>query len=516
MATRGLTFAIGAVDKFSAPFRRFNEFVEKSTSGLRQLRNSLGNLKHEAGINKVLWAGRGVASGIGAAGAGAAQVAARFGALGAAAGFAFKTQFVDTAAGFEQFETILTTLNQGDTEAARKEMDWISRFAAKTPYDLAGVTDAFVKLRSYGLDPTKGLLTTLGDTASSMGKPLQQAVEAIADAVTGENERLKEFGITARKTGDNIIYQYTDAAGRERKLMAKASDRAAIQASLMSIWNEKFAGGMDRMSRTFTGLTSNLFDTWTRFTNMVMANGVFDWMKGKLEGWLDQLDELDKNGTLQQWAKSLGASITGFFEQAWEAGKNFWAFIQKVGNGLSWLADAMGGWDNMALAAVAVMSGPLIAALVQLGAAFITLGTAMLTTPFGWVIAVGVAFYAVIKNWKSIVEWLKSAASWFKDEMPELWQNPKAVVTRAAGSFDLADGYGAAELAEWEERKGRAQLGAAAVKRQLNEKRSETVTRTESTVKVRVAAPAGTTITQSGAPVDVWHEADAGLAMGGF
>ena len=32
-----------------------------------------------------------------------------------------------------------------------------------------------------------------------MGKPVLQAVEAISDAITGENERLKEFGIKGSK-----------------------------------------------------------------------------------------------------------------------------------------------------------------------------------------------------------------------------------------------------------------------------------------------------------------------------
>lgn len=42
-----------------------------------------------------------------------------------------------------------------------------------------------------------------------MGKDLGQAVEAIADAVNGENERLKEFGIRSKKQGETFTYTYT-------------------------------------------------------------------------------------------------------------------------------------------------------------------------------------------------------------------------------------------------------------------------------------------------------------------
>ena len=109
--------------------------------------------------------------------------------------------FLDTAAQFEKFETVLGVI-EGSEEKGKAALSWVSDFAAKTPYELTEVTEAFVKLRSYGLEPTNGLLKTLGDTSAAMGKPLMQAVEAIADAITGENERLKEFGITAKVTGE--------------------------------------------------------------------------------------------------------------------------------------------------------------------------------------------------------------------------------------------------------------------------------------------------------------------------
>jgi len=97
---------------------------------------------------------------------------------------------------FEKFTTVLET-TEGSAAAARQAMAWVQDFAVSTPYELDQVTAAFVQLRAYGLDPTNGLLRTLGDTSAAMGKDVMQAVEAVADAVTGENERLKEFGIQA-------------------------------------------------------------------------------------------------------------------------------------------------------------------------------------------------------------------------------------------------------------------------------------------------------------------------------
>ncbi len=78
----------------------------------------------------------------------------------------------------------------------------------------------------------------LGDTSAAMGKDLQAAVEAMADAVTGENERLKEFGIKASTNGGLITYQFADRAGLQRTATALATDRAAIQQTLERIVNE--------------------------------------------------------------------------------------------------------------------------------------------------------------------------------------------------------------------------------------------------------------------------------------
>jgi len=65
-----------------------------------------------------------------------------------------------------------------------------------TPYPTE-VTDAFVKLKAYGIDPQAGALLAAGNAASAMGKGLNQAVEAIADAQTelaeGSNPQAKEL-----------------------------------------------------------------------------------------------------------------------------------------------------------------------------------------------------------------------------------------------------------------------------------------------------------------------------------
>ena len=67
---------------------------------------------------------------------------------------------------------------------------------------------AFTKLVNLGLTPSETALQSYGDTSAALGKDLSQMIEAVADAATGEFERLKEFGIKAKNQGDTISFTF--------------------------------------------------------------------------------------------------------------------------------------------------------------------------------------------------------------------------------------------------------------------------------------------------------------------
>lgn len=69
-------------------------------------------------------------------------------------------------------------------------------------------TESYIKLVNRGIKPTTDELTAMGDIAMSQGKDIDQFIEALLDAMTGENERLKEFGITASKNGKTTAYTF--------------------------------------------------------------------------------------------------------------------------------------------------------------------------------------------------------------------------------------------------------------------------------------------------------------------
>ena len=292
MADLNLAVFEQAVDRLTAPLKkvtaatgRFRDRLGAAERAARNLserksvleRRFTGATSRIAGQSRVLrgWGGatRGALGMIG----GLSQWAGP--ALGGFA-YAVKREFVDSAASFERFRTALEAV-EGSSGKARASMDWISSFAVTTPFELEQVTGAFVKLRSDGMDPTRGLLRTLGDAAAATGKPLMQAAEAMADAMSGDNEGLEAFGIEAQAAeGGKIRYEYT--VGGETKIAeAMAGDRAQIQQVLSGILDAGFGGSMAKESKTFMGMLGNLAEQWARFQNMVMASGLFDFLKGR-------------------------------------------------------------------------------------------------------------------------------------------------------------------------------------------------------------------------------------------
>lgn len=360
----------------------------------------------------------------------------------AGAGFMIKG-IIDTASQFETFRAQLTTL-EGSSEKARASMDWISDFAVKTPYELDEVTEAFVKLKSYGLDPMKdNLLLTMGNAAAGANKDLIQGVEAIADAVVGQNTRLKEFAsIDAKISGNKVIYNYTDSTGKQRRAMADKNNREQIRATLQTIWNEKYAGAMDKLSQTWAGKISNISDAWGAFKRMIADARVFDYLKEKLGGLLDKIDAMKNNGSLQKLAETISKNLVTAFEKAWEFGTKLYDKFNEIN-------DYLGGFGNTMLVVAAILSLPLVAAFVNVAWAVGSLAVALigalpaiwgftaalLANPITWIIGLVAAFaglvYVIWRNWDGIGAYFSRLWDEVSGAFAEAWELIKELCASA-------------------------------------------------------------------------------------
>ncbi|MDF7777840.1 hypothetical protein P1X14_21475, partial [Sphingomonas sp. AOB5] len=237
------------------------------------------------------------------------------GALGAAGLYKIGSSGID----FERYRTQLNGL-EGSAAGGGKAMAWVTEFARSTPYELDEVMQAFIALKAYGIDPTDGSLRTLGDTAGGMGKSLMQAVEMMADAQTGEFERLKEFGVRASQEGEQVTFRFMKN-GKEMTRTVKKEGRA-IQAALSEIFNDRFAGGMANLAALTEGKWSNMMDRFTIKAKDVWERGVGGAVNRVLDRVNANLDRAEKDGSLDRWADSAAKSIAALVD---EAGSFDWA-----------------------------------------------------------------------------------------------------------------------------------------------------------------------------------------------
>lgn len=275
--------------------------------------------------------------------------AAKWGAAGAAFGAGwFAGDIISTASQFEQFQVILEN-TEGSSAKAKKSMGWVRDFAKKTPFEVAQVMEAYVALRAYGIDPMDGTLKALGNTASGMNKQIMQSVEMLADAQTGEFERLKEFGIRAKVQGDQVAFTY-QRNGKEVVRTAKNS-ASEIRKALVGVMDERFAGMMDRQSKTLGGMWSNLKDSVSEFELAIADAGVFDLVKARVKALLDWVNARAKDGSLANWATGIADAFKeisdwasqftmedfkGTARDAWMIAQAAWSVAKALAMAVGW------------------------------------------------------------------------------------------------------------------------------------------------------------------------------------
>ena len=398
MADLNIALILRLVDKATAPARAAMRSIERigGDSLMRQAeRVNAGARLMGAGLTDVGNAALRGGTVVAAYGAGMTALAA---------------SFVKPAAQFEQFTVQLTTL-EGSAAGAEKAMAWIETFATKTPLSVEETVQAYARLRAFGLDPTTGSLQAMVDTMAATGggaEKLDGLTLALGQAWT-KGKLQGEEAMQMLERGVPVWDLLAEAMGKSAAEVQKLSEQGKLGREEITLLTDalgaRYSGASKKASQTWDGITSNLSDQWTRFQRMVMDAGLFDWMKDKLEGLLDKLDEMAKDGTLQIWATSLAANIELALSGIFKAISGIYFFIKDdLYPALESVAIAVGGWDVLGWIALALMfSGTLLK--VASGIRLIAAGLLLLSA--NPVVALALAFTALAAviyfNWDSIV-----------------------------------------------------------------------------------------------------------------
>jgi hypothetical protein len=171
-----------------------------------------------------------------------------------------------------QFEAVQVRLNSmfGSVRAGEKAFRTFNQIAATTPFTLTDVVEAGAALKAFGTNAEEMIKPT-ADLAAFMGTTATEAAAALGRAFAGgagAADILRERG---------ILQLIRDSKGIEDlSKLTLPQFRKALEETLLDP-SVGIAGATDALSRTLTGMVSNMADAFTR---MKAAIGDFVDMKG--------------------------------------------------------------------------------------------------------------------------------------------------------------------------------------------------------------------------------------------
>jgi hypothetical protein len=230
--------------------------------------------------------------------------------IGAIVGFT--KSVIDTTSEFQKYKAVLAN-SLGSMNAAELAMSRIQEIAAKTPFSVRDLTDAYVQLANRGVQPTNKELINLADVAAATGKPVDLLLGAIADAT--DTMRWRNLGIDVQKNGNKMIGTF-----RGLKVEVDANTKGALEMVSAFGQIEGIAGATEAVSKTLTGQISNLGDAWDRLLDTIgqKTKGIFSssisLISSVLSNYTQDLEQSNKltemfGQTNDRWIAILGPLI---------------------------------------------------------------------------------------------------------------------------------------------------------------------------------------------------------------
>ncbi|MFQ1965423.1 tape measure protein [Aeromonas veronii] len=199
----------------------------------------------------------------------------------------------------------------GSIAGGKEASAWIQDFAKNTPLQLSEVTQVFVRLKAFGIDPMAGAMQGIVDQAFKLGGGFEE-VQGISLALGQAWAKQKLQGeeiLQLIERGVPVWQMLEQVTGKNTAELQKLSEagklgRETISALMNEIAAQSRGAAADNMS-LLSGLISNAQDNLAKFYRMVAENGALAWLKNQLASLNAEFEVMAKDGRLQEWAKRL-------------------------------------------------------------------------------------------------------------------------------------------------------------------------------------------------------------------
>jgi len=208
---------------------------------------------------------------------------------------------LETTDRFRRYNIILKEIT-GSTEGAQAAMAGLQKLAIESPAQLTTLTDAFVKLKSGGIEDAQRTLSALTNAVAAFGG---------SDAdITRAAVALQQMGGKGVASMEELRQQLGESVPTAIKIMAEAmglsmaefsaavakgsiSSKDAIKAFTLGA-EKAFSGRAKAMMDTWTGATSNFSDAWDQLLKSLGEAGLIDKAIAAVQGLTRGVQALGK------------------------------------------------------------------------------------------------------------------------------------------------------------------------------------------------------------------------------
>jgi len=187
-----------------------------------------------------------------------------------------------------EYENLIARLEgvTGSAGSARAAFDALEEASDRTIFTENEFAEAALRLKHTGLDPSVRSLTAFANISSATGKDLQSLTEMTLSASMGIYRSLKDLGIRAEASGNQIKMTYK---GVTTEIGNSAQE---IQGYLVRIGETDFAGAAERQLDTLGGAVKELGDAWGDLFREVGRSAVGDFIKTSIQLATGAVNEL--------------------------------------------------------------------------------------------------------------------------------------------------------------------------------------------------------------------------------
>lgn len=335
--TRRYNESVGRTGKASSETKNLKTMLAQAEAQLRATTTALkaANNGMEGFANSTDKAsGKSLAGAI-AQGTVMASVFSKLGSAALSAAEGFISSGIEYNAQIEKYTTGFTNM-LGSAEAAQQVMSQIQEDAAKTPFDVASLTQANQYLISAGENASyaRNTIMALGDAVSATGggndelNRMAQNLQQIANTGKATAVDIKQFAYAGIDVY-GILADYTGKSTAEVQKMTISYDLLTQALQAASEEGGRYYNSMDTQSQTMNGRVSTLKDNVSQLAGLLtgdlssgigVAIGKLNDMvvaaqeAYKLDGWKGLIGEITGLTTVIDKAKSSAVGLKAVFD----------------------------------------------------------------------------------------------------------------------------------------------------------------------------------------------------------